>query len=267
MATYRHAVSLCETVSKNPLLADTAKSAAYTTAELVRGAVGIVEASWKQGLDFHTASITELRQAVACHTFLALMVLHVPCSELLDFAHSFTIDQERPISERRLKEWIQEDDGRTARSAVAYAGGLFGALQRNPGCVFHSSVSVLLAILVLWAYNRLVQKPDLGSLNGVHVYQMARDNSERALTVRLDRAGPSAALLSPDVQAWLDGRAGLQPSLQGVASICRPSAGLRLVEMGKEALGKMGGWGLSQGLLYWLEGLENRYKKRHEGPC
>jgi hypothetical protein len=200
-------------------------------------------------LNPRTGSITELRQAVACHMFLALMMLHVPCLELLDFAHSFTADQRRPLTERRLEKWIQEDDGRTARSAVAYAGGLFGALRRNPGCVFHNSVSTLLAILVLWAYNRLVQKTDIGTADATRVIQAARDNLERASTVRLDRAGPSEVLLSSDVQAWRDGRAGLQPSLQGVANICRPRAGMRLVEMGVEALGGMRGWGLSQGLL------------------
>ena len=271
MATYRYSLSLCETVLTNPFLADTAKSADYTAAELVKGAVTVMGALRQQGLDSHRGlgCNTELRAAVDCHMLLALMMLHVPRSELVDFAHSFHAKQERPLSERLrvLKGWIQEDHGRTARSAVAYAGGLLGALHRNPDCVFHKSVSALLAILVLWAYNRLAQNNagNLGRADVTDVARAAGDNLERTSTVRLDRAGPSAALLSSDVQAWRDGRASLQPSLQGVANICRPSAGLRLIEMGMDALRGMRGWNLSEGLLSWLEGLEKRHKQLEVG--
>jgi hypothetical protein len=158
---------------------------------------------------------------------------------------------------------VEEDKGRRARTAVAYASGILAVFRQNARFMLRDPVPAVMAILVLWAYNQLVGKPGLRNKSDARPITTSGEIKERKVTVRLDRAGPFAARLSGDVHAWRDGQSGLKPSVHGVANICRPSAGIRLLEIGIEILRDMRGWSLSHGLIAWFGGMLARCD---EGP-
>jgi hypothetical protein len=255
----RHCMDLCDTLLRNPFATSLVSGVDLRTTKLVRGGVAAIE-----NLTGHTSdrwNSMDTHPTVECHMYLALMILHTPRTELLDFAHSFNAGQDRPVSRNRLREWMQDDEGRTARTAVAYAGVLLAYLRRKSFSGFYDPVSVVMAVLVLWTYNQLGQEPENQNKNTEIPELVSRDNKKRNLTVRLDRIAQSSIHLAEDVKAWRDAPADLIPSLTGVANICRPSAGIRLLEIGIDVLNDFAEWGLSQGLLVWLSGLRRRCKR------
>jgi hypothetical protein len=242
-------------VLHNPFLTDVVDGINRATLDLAKGTVTTIGALQAPGSQHWSEN--ELRSVVECRMLTMLMVLHAPRSEILNFAHLYNTDHEQMSTLRRLEQWVQEDAGRTARTAVTYAAGLLACLRRKACYTSHDPTSALIAILILWAYSQLAGQTRPREEDMLHSLQIDR-SKERSYTVRLDSGWPLGAQLSTDVRAWLDGLPGLKPSLQGIANISRQSAGLRLLDIGIEAVEGMCEWGLSKGLRRWLSGLKRR---------
>lgn len=213
---------------------------------------------------------TELLAAsLQCHTLLVLMLLHVPRQDLLAFAHSTRTEQEEQGDLRvRLEQWMREDGGRSARMAVGLAGRILALVRRLPNCSFYVPPSLLLAVVVLWAFNQLSRRTlDNSSSDpndGTQFMPLQDTPNERfrGSTIRLDRPGTTTLEIgdsaSREMRAWVDGTAGLKPCLHDLGNICKPSAGPRLLELGSNMLKNMRAWGLGPTLATWLTELKAR---------
>lgn len=269
-AIYQHSAGLHSTAYKNPFFS-TRPTDDYIS-EHRNNTIKMMETLQDQGLSNGQDQGTELLAAsLQCHTLLVLMLLHAPRKDLLAFAHSTRTEQEEQDDLRlRLEQWMREDGGRSARVAVGLAGRILALVRRLPSCSFHVPPSLLLAVLVLWAFNQLLRRAldnnSSDATNGTH--NMAQQEHGvpnerfRGSTIRLDRPGTTTLEIgdsaSREMRAWVDGIAGLKPCLHDLGNICKPSAGPRLLELGSNMLKNMRAWGLGPSLASWLTELKAR---------
>jgi len=260
LATYRHAIHIRDMALQNPLFAHTteAENTHPTTSELSGGAVSILESL--QVHPFNQDPESEMGLTFECRRLLALMLLHVPQTDLVRFAATFDTWDWQTKDHYRLMLWMSEDEGKTARTAVAYAGGLLARIrQKSNYSAYDDPPSALAATLVLWTYNKLLQNQNVD--DGHHDAQSDGTGSgaARAAVVRLDASGRWGMGLTADVRAWRDGQSGMRPYLQGVGDISRYGAASRLLDAGIDVLLVLGDrWTLCQGLVAWLTSLRTR---------
>ncbi len=126
-------------------------------------------------------------------------------------------------------------------------------LRRRSTRGFHEPIAALLAILVLWCYNQLINEQ---SKDGrASDYTSDYTASKRGSVVRLEQSQLQA------LQAWQDGHPGFKPHLQGVGDIERPGAGFVILEMGRRMIMEMNIGPLSNGLAAWLRKLSSQGSK------
>ncbi|KAK4448709.1 fungal-specific transcription factor domain-containing protein [Podospora aff. communis PSN243] len=163
LTTYRHAIHIRDMAWQNPLFtphpSDPTSHQSHhhpTTSDLSRSAVSVLES-------LHSSHPSETddpdpTSAFTTHRLLVLLLLHVPQTDLVRFAATFDGWDWHAKDHRRLMHWMREDEGRTARTAVAYAGGLLARIRQKANySTFDDPPAALTATLVLWTYNKLLQ--------------------------------------------------------------------------------------------------------------
>ncbi|KAH6842258.1 fungal-specific transcription factor domain-containing protein [Chaetomium sp. MPI-CAGE-AT-0009] len=262
-AIYHHSSNFQETVHRNPFFWP-ATNEDYISKHK-RDVTKALEAlqqhpNYSFTSDIHTHGLLEF--TFQCHILLTLMSLHVPRRAILGLASSARNDQDYVRSRARLARWMSEDGGRSARSAVSFAGRILAIVRQTPSHAFHVPTSLLLSILVLWVFNRMHSENIRGRGPPAGL-----DDRGRGSTIRLDRVGCpgeleiAGASISTEVQAWIDTPSHRRPYLQEVGNLYKPSACLRLLEMGSALLRDLRGWGLGQRLAAGLGELRGRCER------
>ena len=236
LATQQTASAMCNGIAVS-LFSSTGSGHAGMD-QLCQNAVGVIEALWPA--DSSPASNDILRSSLECHLSLTLMLLHCRRRDLLSFVRDFTMRADDSEARASLVQWVKKQGGQRARAAAAHAGRLLATLRRCPTGGFHEAIAVLLAILLLWSYNQLLsEEPSFSPRQAVDEQGLL----ERGSVIRLDGAKNTA-----DIRAWCqNAQPGMKPYLQGVGSIVRPGAGVKIIELGQRLLKDMHVWGLGQG--------------------
>lgn len=245
--TYMEAAALNR--SRNNMLLADRRTADRQLEEANKEATTILETL---KLEARSDSDLPLRSSLNCHIHLTLMLLLTPRTEVINHAQSFKTELEVEGAHRRLREWIDRDAGRQARHAIAAAGALVGLLQSNSTLGFYEPIAALLSILTMWTYSQMVEDPSVSyTFNGTGPDKTV--GSGRTAMVRLDNSRQAWK-----IREWIDRSEGAFAHIKNVGNICRPSAGSRILDLGRDLVTGRSAWLLSHGLGVWLGKLKVR---------
>jgi hypothetical protein len=189
-----------------------------------------------------------LNSSVIWQNYCVSMLLHSPRQALLRYAHHCNTMKQEMKSTKVISNWIKEQDGCLARRAVSYAGLLLGKLRELKFQTPYTPIMIALSTITIWTYSRMTEMTTSAQ------YSSASTNSrERGLIIRLDDGE-----LDAQREAWISGDNSLRAHLKDVGNIRRQGASYRILDVGVQILRDQGGWGLTQGLEFWLTTLRNR---------
>jgi hypothetical protein len=176
-----------------------------------------------------------LRISLTAHVHHVSILLHWPLNDLLAFIGSQVGHREKHEAQEKLRLWIEEDEGRTARRTVHHACMLFTLTKSNPSRGFHEPFALLIATVTIWAFNQLSSYMSSATV---------RNNSgiERLPTVRLDKLRDMGA-----ADSWVENGGTMRGHLTDVGNISAPRAGRILLQVACRTLLAMEIWTLSQG--------------------
>jgi len=100
-----------------------------------------------------------LRISLAAHVYHVSLLLYCPLNDLLAFIGSQVDHQEKHEAQEKLRRWIEEDEGRTARRTMHHACMLFTLIKSNPSRGFYMNQLHFL----------LLQSPFGPSINSHHI--------------------------------------------------------------------------------------------------
>lgn len=189
----------------------------------------------------HQSSSWRPRLNVLTTAYHVSLLNHTPVGDLVVFVSSRASNAEKLKAGDHLQTWATDDKGRTACSAVLHACAIFTLVRLRLCYGVHEPTALLVATLVLWAYNHLVS----GSIE-------ICANSVPQTTVRLDQSWTVES-----GKTWLESAPGsIRGYLTEFGNINDPGFGKRLLDVACGTLSTMPAWGLSQGFIKFLRSLQ-----------
>jgi len=185
------------------------------------------------------------------HLLLLPMLLCIPRPALLNYAHTFNTESERPDYHRQIQLWMEHNDGRTARYAVWFAGNLLGNLKGRKFFTHQGPIALLLSTITLWTYSQFCGS--MGVANSRNIRARTENGRERRSVIRIDQTD-----YETDLTSWIEGQPNLVGHLKDVGDISRPGSSSQILVLAEQLLSEFGGRGLSRGLRPWLSDLQSR---------
>jgi hypothetical protein len=185
------------------------------------------------------------------HLLLLPMLLCIPRPALLNYAHTFNTESERLDCHRQIQQWMEHNDGRTARYAVWFAGNLLGNLKGRRFFTLQEPIALLLSTITLWAYSQFCGS--MAAASNRCIRPGAENGRGRRSVIRIDQAD-----YETDLTSWIEGQPNLVGHLKDVGDISRPGSSSQILVIAEQLLSEFGGRGLSRGLRPWLNALQSR---------
>lgn len=188
-----------------------------------------------------------LRSSLESHLLLMAILLCLPRIAVMVYTSSLGSDSDRSDSEAKVRRWLEQGNGRTARLAVWYAGNLLGLVRERSFQGFHEPISVFISTITLWTYGKATAAFHTSLIPNS---QNAEKSASGSQPLRID--------LSDETQgfaAWIDGQPHLYGYMKDVGNITTPSALSRLLAVASDTMKGSCCWGVCGVLTHVLSRL------------
>lgn len=189
-------------------------------------------------------------KAVTLQYYHIIGILHqISLHNLYSFSGWEVTRSKRRETRLRMATWVSEN-GDKARTAVLHASRLFTHCRENVTNGYQEPRAMLLACLVLWAYNGLPLSPLTGPFGRCKSSEHHSSPPDEIRTLRLDQETDI-----DNYQDWTRNGCHLRGFVRGLGNLHNPKIYVQVVHQGMETLSSRRGWPIGPVLASCLSSL------------